>query len=161
MLGKDLERYSNGLWKKAVATILVNPNFHCICLYRLSSWLYKYHLEILAKLIWYVNRLLFHVDIDYRCKLSGGLKIIHGLGLVVGHEVVSEGRLTLYQHVTLGGTNGQYAEIKGIYTGQPYIEKDVIIYTGASVFGPVHIKEGTIIKAGSLLNTRSNRKDDT
>ena len=85
----------------------------------------------------------------------GGLKIIHGLGIVVGHEVYAKENLTLYQHVTLGGSRGEYRIIDGINTGQPFIEDNVTVYTGASIFGPVHVKRGTIIKAGRIVTTRN------
>lgn len=155
MLRADLRRYSNNSKTKAIVTILINPCFHCVVLYRISCFFYRHHLEPLAKIIWYINRLFFHIDIDYRSCIGSGLKIVHGLGIVVGHEVIAKENLTLYQHVTLGGNNGQYDTVEGVYTGQPYIEKNVTIYTGASIFGPVHIKEQDIINAGKIV-TRKN-----
>lgn len=161
-LGKDLHRYSNGSVKKAILTILVNPCFHTIYLYRLSSFLYRIHLTPLSKIVWYINRLLFHVDIDFRSQIGGGMKIVHGLGIVIGHEVRAKENLTIYQYVTLGGSMGEYCEIEGIRTGQPYIEEGVTIYTGASVFGPVHIAANDTIKAHKLItvsNYKINNKD--
>jgi len=37
---------------------------------------------------------------------------------------------------------------------QPYIESDVIVYTGAGVFGLVHIKSGERIKAGCVVTEK-------
>ncbi len=158
-IGKDLHRYSNGSVKKALLTILCNPCFHTVCLYRFSSVLYKIYLTPLAKIVWYLNRMLFHADIDFRSRIAGGFKIVHGLGLVIGHEVYAEENLTVYQHVTLGGSRGEYRIINGINTGQPYIEDNVTIYTGAGVFGPVHLKSGEVIKAGSIVTTKSYGQD--
>lgn len=159
-IGKDLQRYSEGSIKKAILTILINPCFHTVCLYRLSSLLYRIHLTPLAKIVWYINRLLFHVDIDFRSQIMGGLKIVHGLGIVVGHEVRAKENLTIYQHVTLGGSMGEYLEIDGVRTGQPYIEDNVTIYTGAAVFGPVHIESNDVIKAGKYISTHNYQKRD-
>lgn len=155
----DLRRYSDGSFKKAVLTILINPCFHSVCLYRLSSLFYRLHLTPLAKIIWYINRLLFNVDIDFRSQIEGEFKIVHGLGIVIGHEVYAKSNLTIYQHVTLGGNMGEYKEINGLRTGQPYIENDVVIYTGASVCGPVHIEKNTVIKAGKIMTTHYNRSE--
>ena len=83
------------------------------------------------------------------------MKIVHGLGTVVGHEVRAKENLTIYQQVTLGGSMGEQLEISGIITGQPYIEENVTIYTSAAVFGPVHLEKGTIIKAGKVITTNS------
>lgn len=89
--------------QKRIGTLLFNPCFHCICLYRFSQFFYSIHLDVISKIIWYINRLLFHVDIDYRADLAGGIRLVHGLGTVIGHETKSLGNLTIYQGVTIGG----------------------------------------------------------
>ena len=72
---------------KVFATILLNPCFHAVLLYRISSFFNRIHLKIVAKIIWYVNRIVYNVDIDYRAKLSGGFVLVHGLGTVIGKNV--------------------------------------------------------------------------
>lgn len=154
-ISEDLRRYSNGSIKKAIMTILINPCFHCVCLYRLSSFMYHIHFTILAKVIWYINRLLFYVDIDFRSEIAAGFKIVHGLGIVIGQEVHAGKNLTVYQHVTLGGSMGKRMNIGDFETGQPYLENNITIYTGASIFGPVHIKDNEIVKAGSIVTVKT------
>lgn len=101
---EDLIAFSEGKGiKKVAATILLNPCFHCVCLYRLSNLLYRKHLAPLSKVVWYINRLLFHADIDFRADLGGGFVLVHGLGVVIGSSVMSTGPLTVYQGVTIGG----------------------------------------------------------
>lgn len=92
---------------KSLGTLLLNPCFHAVALFRLSSLLYRIHLEPVAKVIWYLNRVLYHVDLDYKAQLAPGFKLVHGLGVVVGAGVVSEGPLTVYQGVTIGGSHGR------------------------------------------------------
>lgn len=152
----DLKRYSDG-GAKTISTILLNPCFHSVFLYRLSSLMHHIKLNSLAKVIWYINRLLFCVDIDFRSEIDGGLKIVHGLGIVIGKEVIAGKNLTIYQHVTLGG-DGNYRTINNIYTGQPYVGNNVTIYTGASVFGPVQLLDGDIIKAGKIITEKNYKK---
>ncbi len=150
---RDFEGFVNGKGlKKAVATLFFNPCFHSICLYRLSHACYQIHLGILGKIIWYINRLLFHVDIDYKADLAGGFVLIHGLGTVIGGSVRSEGRMIIYQGVTIGGNNGKTRNLEnGKTLYQPLLKDNVTIYTNACVFGPVIINENTIIKAGSMI----------
>ena len=63
--------------------------------------------------------------------------------------------------MTLGGSMGIYAEIlPGVRTGQPYIEESVTIYTGASVFGPVHIRNNSIIKAGRIVTPKNSESSN-
>ena len=69
---EDLKAFSGGSKQKTITTIITNPCFHSICLYRLSKFLYKVHLSPISKILWYLNRMLYHVDIDYRCGLAGG-----------------------------------------------------------------------------------------
>ena len=152
---KDFKEFTagGGIGKKIV-TIFFNPCFHCVCLYRLSNLFYRIHLSLISKIIWYLNRMLFHTDIDYRADLAGGFFLVHGLGTVIGMHVKSEGRLKVYQNVTLGGGNGKPPRLDpdGKYRGQPLFKDNCVVYTGAIVVGGIVIKENTIIKAGSVVH---------
>lgn len=150
---KDFEAFvdKKGIGK-AAAILLLNPCFHSVCLYRLAAFFHRLHFSVISKIIWYINRMLFHVDIDYRADLAGGFVLVHGLGTVIGKSVCSKGRLTVYQGVTIGGNNGKTRiDDNGKEYGQPIIGENVKIYTGAGVFGPVIIESGTVIKAGSIV----------
>lgn len=151
---EDFKAFVNGRGMgKAVAILLFNPCFHSVCLYRLSVFLNKLHLSPISKVIWYINRMLFHVDIDYRADLAGGFVLIHGLGTVIGRSVCSRGRLTVYQGVTIGGNNNlSRVDEKGREWWQPLLEDNVKICTNACVFGPIIISEGTLVKAGSIVS---------
>ena len=159
-INKDYEAFvenvGGGLEKK-IATLLFNPCFHSVCLYRLSSFLYskKLKFNVLSKIVWYINRLLFHVDIDYRADLAGGGVLVHGLGVVIGKDVKSEGRLYVYQGVTLGGTlYGAFREdSSGKKLRMPLLKDNVRIYTGAIVVGGVIIEENSVVKAGRIVTS--------
>lgn len=141
-----------GGMEKKIATLLFNPCFHSVCLFRLANWFYRMHLAVFAKIIWYINRLLFHVDIDYRADLAGGFVLVHGLGTVIGCEVCSIGPLTVYQGVTIGGNKGKTrVDENGKVWGQALIGKNVVIYTDAAVFGPVIISDNVKINAKQLI----------
>lgn len=155
---EDLIAISNGSIKKSIATIITNPCFHSVLLFRLSSFLYRIKLSPLAKFFWYINRMLFSVDIDYRADLAGGFVLIHGLGTVIGHEVISKGKLVVYQGVTIGGNQGRTYKVGDKLITQPYFEGDVKIYSGASIYGPVYLESGTTIKARSVITEKYNLK---
>lgn len=151
---KDLNAISKGSFTKAIATIITNPCFHSVCLFRLASLLYKCHLSPLAKLIWYINRVFYSVDIDYRADLAGGLVLVHGLGVVIGGGVVSKGKLVVFQQVTIGGSMNKHKTIQGKEMWQPYIEDNVTLYTKSSLFGPVYIPANTTVKAGRMITEK-------
>ena len=94
----------------SLGTFFLNPCFHAVALFRLSTLLYRGHVEPLAKIVWCLNRMLYHVDLDYKAKLAPGFRLVHGLGVVIGAGVVSEGPLTVYQGVTIGGSHGLHRE---------------------------------------------------
>lgn len=160
-LYKDLKAFSNNSKKKMITTILTNPNFHSVCLYRISNFFYKIHLSFISKIFWYINRIIFSIDIDYRANLAGGFVIKHGIGLVIGKDVRSLGKLIVYQGVVLGGNNGKTKMTKYGLLSQPLIESNVVIYTAAKVFGPVIIEKNNTIGAGSMafkdIHTRTKR----
>ena len=150
---KDLKGFvGEGGMGRIVGTILLNPCFHSVVLYRLSSFCYKIKCLPLAKIIWYINRVVFSVDIDYRADLAGGFVLVHGVGTVVGKDVVSFGTLVVYQGVTIGGS-GKSKIINDVECWQPVIETGVKIYANAMVLGPVQISENAIIKAGERITT--------
>ena len=152
-LWKDYKSFVSLRGRKNWVSPLFNPCFHCVCLYRFSCFLGRLHLFPLAKLVWYMNRLFFSVDIDWRSDLAGGLVLVHGLGIVVGSGVCSKGRLTIYQGVTIGGNEGKNRmDEEGKVWYQPLLEDGVIIYTNACIFGPVVIHKGSIVKAGKIVS---------
>lgn len=141
-----------GMLKK-ISTILFNPCFHSVCLYRLAGLFNSIHLSVVAKIIWYLNRMLFHVDIDYRADLAGGFFLVHGLGTVIGKSVKSYGRLTVFQGVTIGGNNGRTrTEKNGNIIGQPVFGEGVIVFANACVVGPIYIGDNEIVKAGTVVS---------
>ena len=112
---------------------------------------YRIKLRPIAKIVWYINRLFFHVDIDYRADIGGGFVLVHGLGVVIGRGVTAGTGLKIYQGVTLGGNQGRCIEKDGRKIWMPIIGNNVTVYTDAKVFGPVRIADGVKIKANEIV----------
>lgn len=148
---KDLKAFSKNKVKKSIATIVFNPCFHSVCLFRISSFFYKIHLNVLAKIIWYFNRVIYNVDIDYRADIGEGFVIVHGLGIVIGETVIIGKNFKVYQGVTIGGSGKSKKSENGKEIWQPIIGDNVTAYTNSMIFGPIYIKDNTIIKAGQLV----------
>lgn len=143
---QDISRLDGGWGRK-----LLNISFWIILNYRISNFFYYKNLFFISKFFWLVNRIIFTVDIDPGAKLAGGLKLIHPMCIVVGREVNSRGRLTLYQSTTLGGSNFKEAIHNGITIKQPYIYDNVIIYTASVVIGPIIIGANSVISTNSTI----------
>ena len=156
---EDIKAYSNNSGFRAITTVLFDPGFHSIMNYRIANLFYKMYLSPLAKVIWYINRMIYSVDIDYRADLAGGFVIVHGIGLVVGAFVKTEGKVIVYQGVTLGGNSGKTQKIEsGEIIRQPLIGNNVTIFSNSTLLGPVIIEDNVTIGAGSLIfkNIESN-----
>ena len=92
----------NSFYKKSIS-LLINPCFHAMLLYRTSNWLYLNKLGFISKNVWLINRIIFNVDIDYRVKINDGVMLVHGLGVVICSEVEIISNVKIYQGVTIGG----------------------------------------------------------
>ena len=42
--------------------------------YRLANWLYRKHIPLLPKLIYYIQYLLFNSSVPASCKIGGGVR---------------------------------------------------------------------------------------
>lgn len=148
----DLKHYAKGSRMRLISTLFLNPNFHCVLLYRIAHFFGKCKLLIiLSKIIMYINRIVYSVDIDYRADLAGGFVLVHGIGTVIGKDVKTEGPVKIYQGVTLGGNNYKEREVNGRKFSQPWLKSDVIVYANATIIGSVIIGKGSVVGAKCIL----------
>lgn len=149
---EDITQYADGSKLRVLSTIFLNPNFHCVMWYRLANILGRVRILIpLSKLIMYLNRVFYSVDIDYRANLAGGFKLVHGIGTVIGLNVKTEGPVKVYQGVTLGGNNNKVREANGRKFSQPWLMANTTIYANTTVIGPVIIGCGAVVGANCVL----------
>jgi serine O-acetyltransferase len=130
---------------------LFKLHYYCNVIFRFSHFFYKIKLLPLAKILWGVNRIIYSVDIDPGAELNGGFAIIHGIGVVIGRYVMSEGMFLIYQGATLGGNNDKESMYNGILLRQPYIHDNVIIGINAAVLGPIVIENNVVIGANAVV----------
>lgn len=146
----DLKYYKENSPSKSYVAVLLNPCYYSVLLYRISNKLYRIKLGSLAKIVWFINRIIFSVDIDYRATIGQNFMLVHGIGVVIGKNVIIKDGVKIYQGVTLGGS-GKERIIDNQIIDQPIINKNCILYTNACVFGPVIISENTKIKACQIV----------
>lgn len=148
----DFNYYKENSLSGSKFAVMINPCFLSMLLYRLSNFLYRKKMKVLAKFIWFINRIIFSCDIDYRANISERVMLIHGIGVVIGCEAIIKSDVKIYQGVTIGGNNGHKAMYGDREISQPVIESGCIISPNSMIFGPVIIKENTFIKAGSIVS---------
>ena len=126
---------------------LLYPGVWALTLHRLGHWLYVGDLYFLARVVNHIARFLTAIDIHPGAKIGRNFFIDHGF-TVVGETAEIGNDVTIYQNVTLGGTNPSTG-IGG--KRHPTIEDDVVIGSGAQVLGPITVGRGAKIGANSVV----------
>ncbi|WP_116089922.1 serine O-acetyltransferase EpsC [Sphingomonas crusticola] len=127
--------------------ILLYPGVLAVGLHRVAHWLFNGELYFLARLINHLSRFLTAIDIHPGAKIGENLFIDHGF-IVIGETARIGDNVTIYQNVTLGGTN----PTDGIGGKRhPTIDDDVIIGSGAQVLGPITVARGARIGANAVV----------
>ena len=78
-------------------------------------------------------------------RLSHGVFIDHGMGVVIGETAEVGDRCLLYQGVTLGGTGKDHGK------RHPTLANNVVVGAGAKVLGAIEVGANTRIGAGSVV----------
>lgn len=133
-------------------------HFYCNFNFRVSHFFYRIKLLPIARIFWLFNRIVFAIDIDPGAKLNGGFVIIHGIGIVIGRFVQSEGTFVIYHGATLGGNNGKVLIINDtLELKQPFIKDGVVIGINSCLLGPIIINENVVIGANAVVTKNIER----
>ena len=129
------------------AEVLLYPGVWALGFHRIAHALFGARLFFLARWVNHLARFWTAIDIHPGAVIGRNFFIDHGF-VVIGETAVIGDNVTIYQCVTLGGTN----PTNGI-TGKrhPTIEHDVIIGSGAQVLGPITVAPGARIGANAVV----------
>ncbi|HEM4709038.1 TPA: serine acetyltransferase [Streptococcus suis] len=97
-----------------------------------------------------VLRVVFSCDLPAEVQFHESIQLVHnGLGCVFHPKTVIAENCKIYQNVTIGG-NGKI--INGeIISGAPKLEKNVAVFAGACVLGPITIGHDSIVGANAVV----------
>lgn len=127
--------------------ILFYPGIWAVAWHRLAHRFYRWRLFFPARMVNHLARFLTAIDIHPGARIGRGLFIDHGFS-VIGETAVIGDNVTIYQCVTLGGTNPADG-VPG--KRHPTIEDDVVIGSGAQVLGPITVGKGATIAANAVV----------
>jgi serine O-acetyltransferase len=127
--------------------ILLYPGVWALGFHRLAHWLYKGELYFLARFVNHFARFLTAIDIHPGASIGGNFFIDHGF-VVIGETATIGDNVTIYQQVTLGGTNPTSGEAGNRH---PTIGDHVIIGSGAQVLGPIRVGDRARIGANAVV----------
>lgn len=127
--------------------ILTYPGLWAIGFYRISHWLFEAKLFGLARFVNHFGRMLTAIDIHPGATIGRHLFIDHGFTVIGETAEIGDG-VTLYQCVTLGGTNPTDG-IPG--KRHPTLADGVIVGSGAQVLGPITVGPRARIGANAVV----------
>jgi serine O-acetyltransferase len=127
--------------------ILLYPGVWALFYHRIAHWLFEGNLFFLARLVNHWSRFLTGIDIHPGAKIGKNFFIDHGY-VVIGETAEIGDDVTIYQHVTLGGTNPSNG-VAG--KRHPTIEDGAILGSGANVLGPITVGARARIGANSVV----------
>ncbi len=127
--------------------VLIYPGVLALGLHRVAHWLFRGELYFLARLVNHMSRFLTAIDIHPGAVIGRNFFIDHGF-VVIGESAEIGDDVTIYQHVTLGGTNPTNGEPGKRH---PTIGHGVIIGSGAQVLGPIMVGSRARIGANAVV----------
>jgi serine O-acetyltransferase len=127
--------------------VLLYPGVWALFWHRVAHRLFVSRLFFLARLVNHMSRLFTAIDIHPGATIGKNFFIDHGF-TVIGETAVIGDNVTIYQCVTLGGTNPTNGK-KG--KRHPTLEDNVIVGSGAQIIGPVTIGRRARIGASAVV----------
>jgi serine O-acetyltransferase len=127
--------------------ILLYPGLVAVGMHRIAHWLFEGELYFLARLVNHISRFFTAIDIHPGAKIGRHLFIDHGF-TVIGETAVIGDNVTIYQCVTLGGTNPANG-IPG--KRHPTLLDNVIVGSGAQILGPITVGNRARIGANAVV----------
>lgn len=110
-----------------------------IKIYRCMRWLYMHNMNIAAKLVYYVNYLLFNCVIPPSVVLEDGVRVTHSVGIVLHQDTIIKTDSCICQNVS-------------IVNGKVTIGRNCFIGSGSVIIGPVVIGDNVKIGANTVVN---------
>lgn len=127
--------------------ILIYPGVWALGFHRVAHWLYEAELYLLARMVNHFSRFLTAIDIHPGATIGKNFFLDHGF-TVIGETALIGNNVTIYQCVTLGGTN----PANGIAGKRhPTIGDNVIIGSGAQIIGPITVGARARIGANAVV----------
>lgn len=138
--------------RSALEIILAYPGFHAVIYYRMSNWLWRKRVYLLARVVSHIGRILTGIEIHPSAKIGDGFFIDHGHGVVIGATAVVGNNVTLYHDVTLGGIAPSVdSAAQRDQKRHPTLEDNVIVGSGAQILGPITVGSCARVGANSVV----------
>jgi len=127
--------------------VLLYPGLWAVAWHKVAHGLFNARLFFLARAVNHTSRFLTGIDIHPGAKIGRHLFIDHGF-TVIGETAEIGDNVTIYQCVTLGGTN----PANGVGGKRhPTLEDNVIVGSGAQILGPITVGPRARVGANAVV----------
>jgi serine O-acetyltransferase len=131
--------------RSKLEVILCYPGLHAIWGYRISNWLWRHQLKLMARLFSHLVRALTGIEIHPGAKIGERLFIDHGMGVVIGETAEIGDCVTLYHGVTLGGASLNKGK------RHPTLGDNIVVGAGAKILGAITVGDNSRIGANAVV----------
>ena len=152
LVRSDIERFAEHTGVTLSFTkrlsIFLMPSVQAIFLYRLGRYFYLKRLNVVARLLYTLNIILWGTDITPQSDIGPYFYMPHTSGVTL-FAVMGE-RCTCYAQAAAGGGSGVEKDI-GAGIGLPVIGDGVLLGARSMIVGPVSIGSGSMIGANAFV----------
>jgi serine O-acetyltransferase len=127
--------------------ILLYPGVWALGFHRIAHALFNARLFFLARAVNHWSRMWTAIDIHPGAQIGRNFFIDHGFS-VIGETSVIGDNVTIYQCVTLGGTNPVNGKAGKRH---PTLLDGSVVGSGAQVLGPITVGEGARVGANAVV----------
>jgi len=131
--------------RNSLEVIIAYPGVLAVLLHRLNHRIWGIGLQLVARWLSTVGRLLTGIEIHPAATIGRRFFIDHGMGVVIGETTEIGDDCTLYHGVTLGGTSWDKGK------RHPTLKDNVVIGAGAKVLGPITLESGARVGSNSVV----------
>ncbi|MCT3097846.1 serine O-acetyltransferase [Lactococcus lactis] len=133
--------------RTALEVFLSYPGVKALAAHRISHFLWRHHLKLLARMHSQFWRFWTQIEIHPGAEIAHGVFIDHGSGLVIGETAIVEKDVKLYHGVTLGGTGKDKGK------RHPTIRQGALISAHSQLLGPIEVGENAKVGASAVVVT--------
>ncbi|WP_396443215.1 serine O-acetyltransferase [Lactococcus lactis] len=133
--------------RTALEVFLTYPGVKALAAHRISHFLWRHHLKLLARMHSQFWRFWTQIEIHPGAEIAHGVFIDHGSGLVIGETDIVEKDVKLYHGVTLGGTGKDKGK------RHPTIRQGALISAHSQLLGPIEVGENAKVGASAVVVT--------
>ena len=141
----DIVKKNDPAARSSLEIVLTYPGVKALAAHRISHFLWKHGLKLLARMHSQFWRFWTQIEIHPGAEIAEGVFIDHRSGLVIGETAIVEKGVMLYHGVTLGGTG------KDVGKRHPTVREGALVSAHAQVIGPIEIGKNSKVGAAAVV----------